>query len=87
MSWNLPSLAPGATYLFDVTVAAARQGYLAQAALASSTRFVELDAAAWSNNTVRVIGAQHLTDCDLRSGSGDAFGQRGEAWLALALRL
>ncbi|MBX6746154.1 MAG: hypothetical protein IRY87_29310, partial [Acetobacteraceae bacterium] len=27
----------------------------AQAALASSTRFIELDAAAWSNNTVRVM--------------------------------
>jgi hypothetical protein len=27
----------------------------ADAALAVSTRFVELDAAAWSNNTVRVI--------------------------------
>ena len=30
-------------------------GRLAQAALASSTRFIELDVAAWSNNTVRVM--------------------------------
>ncbi|MBR0661944.1 hypothetical protein [Neoroseomonas oryzicola] len=31
------------------------QGDLAHAALASSTRFIELDAAAWSNNKVRVM--------------------------------
>jgi hypothetical protein len=31
------------------------QGDLAHAALAASTRFVELDATAWSNNTVRVM--------------------------------
>jgi hypothetical protein len=28
---------------------------LADAALTSSTRFIELDAAAWTNNTVRVM--------------------------------
>ena len=55
VSWDLPSLAPGATSLLDVTVNGARQGDLAQAALAASTRFVELDAAAWSNNAVRVM--------------------------------
>ncbi len=55
VSWDLPNLALGATSLLDVTVAGARQGDLAQAALASSTRFIELDAAAWSNNTVRVM--------------------------------
>jgi hypothetical protein len=55
VTWDLPSLAPGATSLLDVTVAEVRQGDLAAAALASSTRFVELDAAAWSNNTVRVM--------------------------------
>ena len=55
VTWDLPSLAPGATSLLDVTVAGARQGDIAHAALASSTRFIELDAAAWSNNTVRVI--------------------------------
>jgi len=38
VAWDLPSLAPGATSLLDVTVADARQGDLAHAALASSTR-------------------------------------------------
>jgi len=54
-SWDLPNLAPGETSLLDVTVNGARQGDLAHAALASSTRFIELDAAAWSSNTVRVM--------------------------------
>ena len=44
-----------ATSLLDVSVNGARQGDFAQAALASSTRFIELDAATWSNNTVRVM--------------------------------
>jgi hypothetical protein len=55
MSWDLPSLAPGATSLLDVTVNGARAGDQAQASLVSSTRFIELDAAVWSNNTVRVM--------------------------------
>lgn len=55
VSWDLPNLAPGDASLPDVTVTGARQGDLAHAALASSTRFIELDAAAWSNNTVRVM--------------------------------
>ena len=55
VSWDLPSLAPGATSLIDVTVNGARAGDLAQASLVSSTRFIELDAAVWSNNTVRVM--------------------------------
>lgn len=55
VSWDLPSLAPGATSLLDVTVAGCRQGDLADAALASSTRFIELDAAAWTTDTVRVM--------------------------------
>jgi hypothetical protein len=55
VAWDLPNLAPGETSLFDVTVNGARQGDLAYAALASSTRFIELDVAAWSNNTVRVM--------------------------------
>ncbi|GGG42278.1 hypothetical protein GCM10010964_32200 [Caldovatus sediminis] len=54
-SWDLPSLAPGATSLLDVTITGCRQGDLADAALASSTRFIELDAAAWTTNTVRVM--------------------------------
>jgi hypothetical protein len=33
----------------------ARAGDLASASLVSSTRFIELDAAVWSNNTVRVM--------------------------------
>ena len=32
-----------------------RAGDLAQASLVSSTRFIELNAAVWSNNTVRVM--------------------------------
>jgi len=55
VSWDLPSLAPGATSLIDVTVSGARAGDLATASLVSSTRFIELSAAVWSNNTVRVM--------------------------------
>jgi hypothetical protein len=47
--------APSATSLIDVTVSCCRQGDLADAALTSSTRFIELDAAAWTTNTVRVM--------------------------------
>ncbi|MCZ8150138.1 MAG: phage terminase large subunit family protein [Roseomonas sp.] len=69
VSWELPSLAPGATSLIDVTVKGARSGYLAQASLVSSTRFIELDAAVWSNNTVQVMARNisgatfDLVDC------------------------
>jgi hypothetical protein len=55
VSWDLPSLAPSITSLLDVTVASCRVGDLADAALASSTRFIELDATAWTTNTVRVM--------------------------------
>ncbi|GGJ43866.1 hypothetical protein [Neoroseomonas lacus] len=55
MSWDLPSLAPSATSLIDITVSGAWAGDLAEASLVSSTRFTELDAAVWSNNTVRVM--------------------------------
>jgi len=55
VSWGLPSLAPGATSLIDVTVTGARAGDLATASLVSSTRSIEIDAAVWSNNTVRVM--------------------------------
>jgi len=55
VSWGLPSLAPGATSLIDVTVTGARAGDLATTSLVSSTRFIEIDAAVWSNNTVRVM--------------------------------
>jgi hypothetical protein len=52
---DLPSLAGGATHLIDVAVQGARQGDRAEASVASSTRLIELDAFAWSNNTVRVM--------------------------------
>jgi len=55
VAWELPSLAPGTTSVIDVTVSGARAGDLAQASLMSSTRFIELNAAVWSNNTVRVM--------------------------------
>ncbi len=55
VSWDLPSLAPGATALLGVTVNGARAGDLASASLVSSTRFIELNAAVRSNNTVRVM--------------------------------
>lgn len=55
VSWDLPSLAPGATSLLNVTVNGARAGDLATASLVSSTRFIELDAAVCSNNAVRVM--------------------------------
>jgi hypothetical protein len=61
ISWVLPSLAPGITSLLNVTVPGCRQGDLAQASLASSTRFIELDAAAWTNNMVRVM-ARNILD-------------------------
>lgn len=43
------------TSLIDVTVNGARAGDLASASLVSSTRFIELEAAVWSNNAVRVM--------------------------------
>ena len=55
MSWDLPSLTPGASALLDVTVNGARARDLAQATLVSSTRFIDLTAFAWTNNTVRVM--------------------------------
>jgi triphosphoribosyl-dephospho-CoA synthetase len=48
-------LAPGITSLLDVTVTGGRVGDIAAAALANSTRFIELDAFTWTNNTVRVM--------------------------------
>jgi hypothetical protein len=51
---DLPSLTGGAVHLVDVTVTGAKEGNRAEASLASSTRFIELDVFAWSNNTVRV---------------------------------
>lgn len=67
VAWDLPSLAPGATSLLDVTVNGARQGDLANAALASSAHFIQLNAAAWSNNTVRVM-ARNISPATLDLG-------------------
>ena len=47
-------------HLVDVAVHGARQGDRGEASLASSTRFIELDAFAWSNNTVRVLARSVL---------------------------
>jgi hypothetical protein len=55
VSWDLPSFAAGAPAMLDVTVTGARVGDLAQASLATSSRFFELDATAWSYNTARVL--------------------------------
>jgi hypothetical protein len=55
VSWDLPSLASGATSLIAVTVSGARAWDLAEASLVSSTRSIEFDAAVWSNKAVRVM--------------------------------
>ena len=72
---DLPSLAAGAVHLVDMTVTCARQGDRAEASLVSSTRFIELGAFAWSNNTVRVLA---------RNISGSAF-DLGAATLSVAV--
>jgi hypothetical protein len=72
---DLPSLVADAAHLVDVTVPGARQGDRAEASLASSTRFIELDATAWSNNTVRVLA---------RNVSGSTF-DLGAATLSAAV--
>lgn len=55
MSWDILSLALGATALLDVTMNRARAGDLMSASLVSSTRSIELDVAVWSSNMVRVM--------------------------------
>jgi len=55
VSLDLPGLAPGATSLIDVTVSVGRAGDLAEVSLVSSTRFIELNAAVWPYNLVRVM--------------------------------
>ena len=49
-----------ATSLLDVTVNGARAGDLAQASLMSLTRFIDLTAFAWTNNTVRIMARNIL---------------------------
>jgi hypothetical protein len=70
---DLPALA---TSLLDGTVTGCRQGDLAHASLASSARFVELDAAAWTSNTVRVMA---------RNRSPSATSNPGPATLSVAV--
>ena len=72
---DLPSLAPGAVQLVDVTVPGVGPGDRAEASLASSTRFIELDAFAWSKNTVRLMA---------RNVSGSTF-DLGAATLSVAV--
>jgi hypothetical protein len=55
VSWDLSSLAPGVTNLLDVIFTGCQLGELADAALASSAHSIELDATAWTTNTVRVM--------------------------------
>lgn len=54
-SWDLPSRAPGAEHLFDVTVTGARQGDLCSASLVTSSRFVQGAGHVWTTSTVRVV--------------------------------
>jgi hypothetical protein len=54
VSWDLPSLAPGATSLLDVTVNGARRGDYADASLDSSSIAFVLNCQVWSNNSVRL---------------------------------
>ncbi|HYI81986.1 MAG TPA: hypothetical protein VEX11_02100 [Acetobacteraceae bacterium] len=65
---DLPSLAPSAVYFVDVAVAGARQGDRAEASLSFSTRFIELSAAVWSNNTVRVL-ARNISGSNFELGA------------------
>ena len=72
---DLPSLAAGAAHFVDVTVTGARQGDRAEASLAWSTRFIEIDAFTWPNNTASVLA---------RNISGSAF-DFGAATLSVAV--
>ncbi|HYI84757.1 MAG TPA: hypothetical protein VEX11_16320 [Acetobacteraceae bacterium] len=72
---DLPPLSVGAVHLVDVAVPGVRQGDRAEASLTSSTRLIELEASAWSNNTVGVMA---------RNASGSAF-DLGAATVSLAV--
>jgi hypothetical protein len=54
VSWDLPSMPPGATSNADVTVPGARRGDFADASLDTSSIAFVLDCHVWSNNSVRV---------------------------------
>jgi len=60
-SWDLPNIAAGATSLLDVTVTGARPGDQAQASLATSSRYFDLTAHVWTNDTVRVAARNLYT--------------------------
>jgi hypothetical protein len=68
-------LTPGAVHLVDFTVPGAQQDDQVEASLASSTRFIELDAFAWTNYTMRLLA---------RNVSGAAF-DLGAATLSVAV--
>jgi hypothetical protein len=56
--------------LTDVTVTGSRQGDIALASPVSSTRFIDLTAFAWTNNTVRVMARNNSgATCDLASAT------------------
>ena len=84
VAWDPPNLAPGAASLLDVTVAGARHGDLVHAALISSTRFIELDVAAWANNTVRVMVRNISPTAAFDLGSATLSVQGDEATYALS---
>jgi len=53
-TWDLPTLAAGATANIGVTVSGARRGDFADASLDTSSIALVLDCHVWSNNSVRV---------------------------------
>jgi|GEM_PF-6543799 len=93
VAWDLPNLAPGDASLLDVTVPGAQQGDIAHAALALSTRLIEIDASAcwtrpcsrcrWRNGTCRDWNPDTL---GATSGSGSR-GRRLVPWSSPSGRL
>lgn len=63
-TWDLPSLAAGATANIDLTVPGARRGDFADASLDTSSIAFVLDCHSWSNNSVcvtaRNVGASTM---------------------------
>jgi hypothetical protein len=73
-------LAAGATALLDVTVTGARVGDLTRASLATSSRFFELDATAWSNDTVRVL-ARNISNTTIDLAAATLSVQVTKRWI------